>query len=181
MNVSLILRHLSHFSISRLAALSLIALACSAPALYCNPVVQINTDPFEFDAYSASPFFNAVRAGDLPTIKAMLQEKPDRINDRDYLGRTPLHWAAASFSKEVMRLLLAKGADANARAKDGTRPLHEAAAHGWKENAELLLENKAEINAETNGGITALKVAESRPGSKDVAELLRRLGGHSHK
>jgi ankyrin repeat protein len=181
MNLHLIFRCRFHFGISSLAAVLLIALAWNIPALYCGPVVQINTDPFEFDPYSAGPFFGAIRVGDLPTIKAMLQEKPDRINDRDYLGRTPLHCAAASFSKEVVRLLLAKGADVNARSNDGTRPLHEAAAHGWKENAELLLENKAEINAETNKGMTALQVAESRPASKDVAELLRRLGGHSHK
>ena len=51
----------------------------------------------------------------------------------------PLHSAAAGRHIEVCRVLVAAGADVNARQHGGFTPLHEAAQHGDIELVELLL------------------------------------------
>ena len=63
----------------------------------------------------------------------------------DHDGQTPLHLAARSRDPlpvvtEVIELLLARGANINARAKDGSTPLREACEHGHPEIQQLLRE-----------------------------------------
>jgi ankyrin repeat protein len=74
-----------------------------------------------------------------------------------------------------VKLLLTRGADANAKANNGGTPLHYAAANGYKDVAELLLASKADVNAKSSGGETPLRLAADY---KDLAELLRQHGGH---
>ena len=65
---------------------------------------------------------------------------------------TPLHWAAVGGHKDVVELLLAHGAEVNARYSDGYTPLHYAAANGHKDVVELLLANEADVNAKDEHG-----------------------------
>ncbi len=46
-----------------------------------------------------------------------------------------------------MKLLVAKGADINAKDYNGTTPLHEAAWSGHKDVVELLVDNGANVSA----------------------------------
>ena len=55
-------------------------------------------------------------------------------------------------------MLLAHGADANARNNDGHTPLQAASAGDHKDVVEILLAHKADVNAMNNNGSTALKV-----------------------
>ena len=62
-------------------------------------------------------------------------------------GWTDLHTAAQTGQLDVVRLLLAHGADPNAReAGDNTYPLHWAAAHGHLEIVRTLLDAGGEVN-----------------------------------
>ena len=74
---------------------------------------------------------------------------------------TPLHDAAAYGHTEVAELLLAKGADVNAKAdgQGGATPLLAAAFNGWRDTAELLLAKGADINAKDLHGSTPLFMA----------------------
>jgi len=83
----------------------------------------------------------------------------------------------AAGHKEIMELLLAHGADVNAKANNGETPLHYAARRGEGNLAELLLVHGADINAKSNKGYTPLYIA-AREGHRDVVELLRLHGGH---
>jgi ankyrin repeat protein len=87
----------------------------------------------------------------------------------------PLHAAVASRQKDVVELLLAKGAKADAKFPNGSTPLHLAAYLGDEETAKLLLANKADVNATDAAGLTPLQVAENE-GRKEMAALLRKHG-----
>lgn len=56
----------------------------------------------------------------------------------------PLHFGACRGNGEVVRMLLAKGADKDARDASGFTPLHYAASQGQDESSRFLLEARAD-------------------------------------
>jgi len=142
-----------HSPILRRTAVLLIALAWSSLA-FCDEI------------------HDAAGNGDLDKVKALLKTNPDLVSSRDKnSGATPLHRPAAAGLTNMVELLLANKADANAKDIGGATPLMWAAANGRRDVAELLLANKAEVNARDNNGETPLHEA-AKDGYKDVAELL---------
>ena len=119
---------------------------------------------------------DAARAGDVAKVTAILTAHPDLINAHNqngFLDLTPLIEAAAANRKAVVELLLARGADVNAKNRAGCAPLHGAAQSNHKDIAELLLAHKADVNAKQNDGNTPLHLAAGAdPDNKDTAELL---------
>lgn len=101
------------------------------------------------------------REGKLEEVLALLDDgqSPNVCN---HLGYTPLMSAARSYQVEIVRLLLERGADSSASAKDGWTSLHSAVgeAASVPEDQEkcvvLLIEAKANIDAITDTGITPL-------------------------
>jgi len=85
------------------------------------------------------------------------------------LGDSPLHLAAQMGHKEIVELLIAKGADVNAKCDVGWTPLHNAQD---KEIVELLIAEGADVNAKTNLEGTPLDQADG-----ETADLLRKHGG----
>jgi len=75
-----------------------------------------------------------VLGGDIEAVKQHLAAGTD-VDAKDMNGETPLTWAAYSGHKEIAELLLAKGADVNAKSKRGT-PLSNAVKSGDKEIVE---------------------------------------------
>ena len=72
------------------------------------------------------------------------------MNVKDKYDGTPLHSATANDNKEIAELLIAEGADVNAKVNDGTTPLDSAKGeiadllrkHGAKTGEELKAEGK---------------------------------------
>jgi ankyrin repeat protein len=62
---------------------------------------------------------------------------------------------------EVVKVLLEKGADIEAKDEDGQTSLMWASYRGYSEVVELLLENGANIEAKDNRGKTALDLVEN--------------------
>jgi ankyrin repeat protein len=152
MNISTILGRHFHSPIPHIAIVTLIGLACSAPA-FCGEI------------HSASA------AGDLAKVKTLLKDNPELVSSKDNTGMTPLHWTAGFDRKDVAELLLGYKADVNAKDNVGHTPLHIAAGTFHKSMVEFLLANKADVNANNNGVGRPLHYAV-RHGYKDVVELL---------
>jgi hypothetical protein len=86
---------------------------------------------------------------------------------------TPLHAAMARQDLELVKLLLAHGADANAAQGNGVTPLHSAAHSGQLELARVLVEAGATINARMDDGRTPLDFAK-QGGFAEIVELLQK-------
>ena len=103
-----------------------------------------------------SSIHDAARDGNIALVSRELSRGAD-VNAKDRDGATPLPWAAWAGHKQVVELLIAKGADVNAKVdRHGMTPLHYAASRGHKEIAELLIANGADVNAKTGDGWTPL-------------------------
>jgi cytohesin len=132
---------------------------------------------------------DAIIKGDIEAVKQHLAAGVD-VNARgDSLGFediewTPLRGAAYGGDKEIAELLIAKGANVNAKGNHGQTPLHEAAFEGHKEVAELFIDNGADVNAKIklgeHKGQTPLDLAthpKNPKASTELADLLRKHGG----
>ena len=69
-------------------------------------------------------------------------------------------------------MLLAKGAEVNAKTKSGRTPLHEAVEYSSKEVVELLVSKGADVTAKNEKGLTPVQCAEEH-GHTDIVALLR--------
>jgi ankyrin repeat protein len=106
------------------------------------------------------------------------------------VGATAFLRAALCGDIEVMRMLLAKGADPKIATKDGTTPLMAVAGVGYSEGfihyrspeesleaMKLLLELGSDVNAQNEGGLSALHGAAHRAALEEI-ELLVEHGAN---
>jgi ankyrin repeat protein len=104
--------------------------------------------------------------GNIEAIKQHIAAGTD-VNSNDEW--TPLHAAA---NKETAELLIAKGADINAKDNISGTPLFWAALEGNEEVAELLIGQGADVNAAGPKGWTALHWAVAMAQKKSVELLI---------
>lgn len=101
---------------------------------------------------------DAVRQLDIPRLKKCLT--PDTVNfQHPHTGYTALHYVASSVypkRKQVMEILLRKGASPNEKNKDFLTPLHICADNSHYDLMDVLLKNGAKINALDSLGQTCL-------------------------
>lgn len=89
----------------------------------------------------------AVEAGDMERVNAILVQNPDQMLKKNEKGNTPLHVAAAGGYAAIVRLLLDKGADLQALGEYGFTPLHTALVARQREIVKILIERGADVNA----------------------------------
>jgi hypothetical protein len=93
---------------------------------------------------------NAVHAGDLGTIGKVLDRHPELVNagtdsprmerPSDAVAMRLIHLAIAEGKIDVLRLLIERGADLNARNADGRLPLHDCFELNHDDFAKILLD-----------------------------------------
>jgi ankyrin repeat protein len=107
----------------------------------------------------ASEIHDAITAGDLERVAAVIERDPGQVNARDESGRTPLHLAARGTSAEVLALLVARGADLGALDANGIAPLHVLAQRGNADGIRLLLDRGADVDVKAPNLRTPLHFA----------------------
>src|SRR5579862_9707891 len=124
-------------------------------------------------AQDPGKFYSAIRENNLTQLKALLDQKAsaDAADDHDI---TPLMYAAEIGSVEAMRLLLDRGADANAQNAFGSTALMWSVSDPAK--VRLLLDHGAQVNTAAKSGRTALIIAAFTNPSAEVVRLLLAKG-----
>jgi len=125
----------------------------------------------------------AIPEGVQSAQKELSQIRPRRRKDDDEDDEgTPLHKAAEDGDVEVVKKLIASGADVNScESEDGETPLHRAITRGRIDVVKLLIDSKADLNlGRKRDGQTPLELAEKRK-HVEIAQLLRANGATPRK
>lgn len=123
----------------RLERTALMVAALDGHAQIAEALLALGANADLCDRNGTSALMEAARAGSVPIIQALGKRKVD-ANRRDSLGRTALIIACGSrtANEDVVRALLALGADPTLAANDGRRAIDHAQASGrWPIVARL--------------------------------------------
>ena len=144
-------------------------------ALACMLTLGVSVDRFaEAVAKADAPLIDAVRSGDVPAVRALLDQGID-VEGAGGDGSTPLQWAVHEDRAALVELLLGAGADATATNRYGVGPAALAAENGNASILERLLDAGADPNATMPGGETLLMTA-ARTGDVDTVRVLLARG-----
>ncbi len=101
----------------------------------------------------------AAKGRDVDLARRLIAEGADPDGHAGYFGESALHGAALRSSTEMIELLVAAGADLEARMRDGETPLFIAAKYGQAATLRALLEAGAEPDARDGRSLTPLAAA----------------------
>uniref|UniRef100_A0A4W6G411 Euchromatic histone-lysine N-methyltransferase 1a n=1 Tax=Lates calcarifer TaxID=8187 RepID=A0A4W6G411_LATCA len=101
----------------------------------------------------------AAKLGHYDIVHHLLSKASKYINCQDEGGWTPITWAIEYKHKELVYLLLARGADVNIRDKEENVCLHWAALTGCDDVAQSLLDAQCDLSAVNIHGDSPLHVA----------------------
>jgi ankyrin repeat protein len=124
--------------------------------------------------------FDAAAVGDVDRLTELLDEDPELVNAWSGDGFSPLHLAAFFARGDAVRLLLDRGADVGAVARNDMKvqALHSAVAAQSTEIVAALLVAGADPNARQQHDVTPMMAAEQHENT-DLARLLMDHGAET--
>lgn len=136
--------------------LLLLAIRNNAKPSVVKKLLGRKADPTLADNGNTTCLHLAAGSHNKPVCEALLEHRGVSVNALNKRCETPLHFACkkSRAPKDLIELLLEKGADPNAQDKDSTAPLFNACRSGNDEVAKLLLQNEADINDDDVWGNT---------------------------
>lgn len=123
------------------------------------------------------PLLLAMSRGHVEVMQMLLDHGAD-VNAKGQRGATLLHLTG---KPELVKLLLARGANASVGDDEGVTPLQVAAVMAWLEAAQMLLDAGADVNAKDSQGWTPLHYAalasrKAKYFCLDLTKMLLRYG-----
>ena len=137
-----------------------LALACenrSAPMV--AKLLAAGANPNAAQTSGVTPLMTGARTGDVNVVKTLLAHRADVNAAIPATGQTALMWATAERHPDVMRELIAAGADVHAHSKVGFTPLLFATRNGDLEAAKMLIAAGVGVNERGSDGTYALPLA----------------------
>jgi len=129
---------------------------------------------FGRSAVASEPLFSEIdQHRERAALELVERGQPD-LEARNAKGDTLVHRAVETGMRELLRALLAAGADPKARNADGETALHWAALSGHIVVVQRLLVRGADPRIKTRKGLTARDYAR-REGHHEIAKLLERF------
>jgi DUF1680 family protein/ankyrin repeat protein len=113
--------------------------------------------------------------GHKEVIAALIAKRAQLDVSGSFPNRTVLHYAAERGNTGMAELLIASGADVNAKDQYGDTPLHLAVKAGHRNIIEMLIAKGADVNAKSNDDQMPLDLAHGQ-NHTDIFELLRTKG-----
>ena len=139
---------------------------CTAESLFISCMKDFIMDAILEQA------IKAIKEDNPEALEKLLNKEPSLIMAKTHDGMslpmlaayyafnvTPLHSATAIQHLELVRLLISKGANVNARQVNGITPLHTAAHYGNQELINILIRAGADPKIKTNDGKTPKNMA----------------------
>ncbi len=114
--------------------------------------------------------FRVASYGLTADVKAGLQFVD--LNDVDFNGYSPLHWASRNGKVETVDVLVAAKADLEAATNNGVKPLHLACNTVRELLVKRLIELKADVNSTDENGNSPLHWAARRGVNTTILPLL---------
>lgn len=123
-------------------------------------------------SFTADNFVKYAGRGDKEITALFIEAgmSPDTYRKND--GFTPLHAAAAYGRTSVVRHLLDKGADVNARDKDGQTALMKAVWNSHAKVVTALLQNGANVTVNDSNGDNVVNMAKTRNDRRVLTALV---------
>ncbi|GLH12376.1 hypothetical protein R5R35_011698 [Gryllus longicercus] len=116
-----------------------------------------------------SEFVWGIKNGDLEQVRDIVERKEIDVN-KEIDGRPPIHYAADYGQGDVIKYLVSKGADVNAKDKHGISALLAAVWEGHTDCVKLLLEQGASKDGSAPDGTSYVDAAEK----EEIKQLLRK-------
>lgn len=154
-------------------------------------LLDAGADPNAYDSGGRTVLMRAVRSGNVDKVRHLLDAGAD-VKKRGRNGGTVLHelaWAVHFYPQHfapspqekagaLVKLLVTRGGDINARDKDGYTPLQLAIFHNCPDLVQVFADNGADVNATDDRGFTPLDtvlllVRPAQSGSQDFLSLQR--------
>jgi ankyrin repeat protein len=120
--------------------------------------------------------FDALRKGDVPAVRVLIEKSPQLVDARDGDGNTPLHYAANGPDAGLVNYLIDKGAKIDLAGAQAKTPLHIAASNDRREIVSVLLKRGATLETKDDYGRTALILCARERGQAATGRLLIEAG-----
>ena len=159
-------------------------------------LLKAGANPRAVNQEGETALHEVARTGNIEAAKLLLKDGANIDARETWGGQTPLHWAASQNQPAMIRFLISKGADPDARAavrdwqrrvtaegrpkdmnRGGFTPLLFAARDGYVDSVNALLQGRADINRPDPDGTTPLLLTLIN-GHWDTAKLLIEAGAN---
>lgn len=124
-----------------------------------------------------TPLLYCIKNNLIAQAQLLMNDNRCKLNEADQQGNTALHHAAIKNLIDVVKTLLANGAEIKPNSQ-GQTPLHIAAYHGNQNIAEQLITQGADVNAQDSNGYTPLHWAIGNDHGNIIAFLIKQKAQH---